>query len=67
MNIKNDVGMKTGNVLIYSGLFSDKTKGKFCYIPRPYFEVSMPPQSTSGQKFKIIADIIHLDLANKII
>jgi hypothetical protein len=67
MSIENDIGVKTGNVRVYAGCCSEKTKGKCCYFPRPYFEVNMPPQATSGQKFQVIADIIHLDLANKII
>lgn len=66
MSIENERGVKTGNVRIFAGCCSEKTEGKCCYLPRPYFEVNMPPDATSEQKFHIIADIIHLDLANKI-
>lgn len=67
MSIENENGLKTGNVLVYSGCCSKKVEGKCCYLPRPYFEVNMSPETTSEQKFQIIADIIHLDLANNII
>ena len=67
MSIENESGIKTGNVKLYSGCCSEKTYGKMCYTPRPYFEVNMPANATSEQKFQIIADIIHLDIANKII
>jgi hypothetical protein len=66
MSIENESGIKTWNVKLYSGTCSEKVHGKCCYTPRPYFEVNMPPNATSEQKFQIIADIIHLDLANKI-
>lgn len=66
MSIENESGIKTGNVKLYSGTCSEKVHGKCCYTPRPYFEVNMPPNATSEQKFQIIADIIHLDLVNKI-
>lgn len=67
MSIENENGLKTGNVFIFSGCCSEKVKGKFCYIPRPYFEVNMPQGATSEQKFQIIADIIHLDVLNNMI
>ena len=67
MSIENESGIKTGNVKIYSGCCSEKVQGRFCYFPRAYFEVNMPANATSEQKFQIIADIIHLDLINKII
>jgi hypothetical protein len=66
MSIENESGIKTGNVKLFSGCCSEKTQGKFCYLPRPYLEVNMPPNSTSEQRFQIIADIIHLDLNNRI-
>lgn len=67
MSIENENGLKTGNVLIFSGCCSEKVAGKCCYLPRAYFEVNMPPDASSEQKFQIIADIIHLDLMNKLI
>jgi len=67
MVIENENGLKTGNVLVYAGCCSKKVEGKCCYLPRPYFDVNMPSDATSEQKFQIIADIIHLDLVNKII
>lgn len=67
MSIENENGIKTGNVKVYSGCCSEKAEGKFCYFPRGYFEVNMPPGISSEQKFQIIADVIHLDLINKIL
>lgn len=67
MSIENPNGIKMGNILIFAGCCSEKVEGKFCYFPRAFFEVNMPPGSTSEQKFQIISDIIHLDLANNII
>ena len=65
MSIEDPNGIKTGNILIYSGCCSKKVEGKMCYFPRAYMEVNMPPNATSEQKFQIIADAIHLDLSNK--
>lgn len=67
MSIENEKGEKTGNVFIFSGCCSKKVEGKFCFFPRAYFEVNLPQDATSEQKFQIIADIIHLDLVNNII
>lgn len=65
MSIEDSNGIKTGNIMIYSGCCSKKVEGKICYSPRAYMEVNLPPNSTSEQKFQIIADAIHLDIANK--
>ena len=62
MSIEDANGMKTGNVMIYSGNYSQKVQGNCCYHPRRYFEVNMPLNATSEQKFQIIADLIHFDL-----
>lgn len=67
ISIENENGIKTGNIFIYSGCYSKKVDGKCCYFPRPYFEINMPPDASSEQKFQVIADIIHFDLVNKII
>ena len=62
IDIEDANGLKTGNVMIYSGNYSQKSGGRFCYKPRKYFEVNMPPNASSEQKFQIIADLIHFDL-----
>ena len=67
MSIEDENGIKTGNVFIHSGCCSRKVEGKCCYMPRAYFEVNMPLNANSEQKFQIIADLIHLDIANNII
>ena len=63
MDIEDDKGLKTGSVFLYSGNYSQKSEGRCCYHPRPYFEVNMPPNSSSEQKFQIIADLIHFSIS----
>jgi len=67
MIIQNENKVQVGKVSVFSGCCSSKVEGKCCYLPRPYFEVDMPPSATSEQKFQIIADIIHFDIINRII
>ena len=67
MNIENENGDITGKIYTYAGCCSDKTQGRCCFLPRPYYEVNLPPQASSVQKFQIIADLIHLDLMNRFI
>ena len=67
MKIENENNLETGKVTVFSGCCSKKVEGKCCFLPRPYFEVDMPDNATSEQKFQIIADIIHLDVVNRII
>lgn len=65
MDIENEKGTKTGNIKIYSGCFSEKVKTeKRCHIPRKYYEINMPDDASSEQKFQIIADLIHFDIVN---
>ena len=64
MDIEDEKGTKTGNIMIYSGCFSKKVEGKRCYRPRKYYEINMPKNANSEQKFQIIADLIHFDLTN---
>ena len=67
MDIEDETGLKTGSVMIYSGNYSQKSEGRCCYRPRPYFEVNMPPNASSEQKFQIIADLIHFNIKNSVI
>lgn len=67
IEIENEKGEKCGNIMLYSGLCSDLVKDKFCYVPKPYFEINMPEKASSEQKFQIIADAIHFDYANKLL
>ena len=65
MDIENEKGTKTGNIKIFSGCFSEKVKTeKRCHIPRKYYEINMPDDASSEQKFQIIADLIHFDIVN---
>ena len=68
MDIEDSSGVKTGSVKTYAGCCSRKVEGKTCYCPRqPYYEVNLPPNATSEQKFQIVADVIHLDLRANIL
>ncbi len=68
MHIEDSRGVKTGSVKIYAGCCSRKVEGKCCFSPRePYYEVNLPPNATSEQKFQIVADVIHLDLRTNIL
>ena len=67
IEIENEKGEKVGNIMLYSGLCSDLVKDKCCYVPKPYFELNLPKNASSKQKFQIIADVIHFDYANKLL
>ena len=67
MAIEDENRLKAGRVRVFSGFYSEKVEGKCCHLPRAYFEVDMPPNANSEQKFQIIADLIHFDLSNNII
>ena len=67
MDIEDEKGAKVGNIMIYSGCYSEKVVGRCCYYPSPYYEINMPTVCTSEQKFQIIADIIHFDLVNNVV
>lgn len=67
MSIEDENGVKAGNIIVYSGCCSKKVEGKCCYLPRAYYEVNMPPNANSEQKFQVIADLIHFDLSNNIL
>ena len=65
LDIEDSQGAKKGNILIYGGCCSSKLEGKCCcncYCPRRYFDINMPLDFTSEEKFQVIADVIHFDL-----
>lgn len=62
MDIQDGFGNKTGSIIISNGCCSKKAAGTgVCYSPRGYFEINLPVNSTSLEKFQIIADVIHFD------
>jgi hypothetical protein len=65
--IEDEKGNRCGNIMFYSGLFSKLVEGKCCYMPKPFFEVNMPQNASSIQKFQIIADAIHFDYVNNLL
>ena len=67
MDIEDEKGAKVGNIMIYSGCYSEKVVGKCCFYPAPYYEINMPTVCTSEQKFQIIADTVHFDLIYNVV
>ena len=67
IEIEDERGNKCGNIMFYSGLFSKLVEGKCCYMPKPYFEINMPQNASSIQKFQIIADAVHFDYINNVL
>lgn len=60
--IESPNGVKTGNIIMPNGCFSERANKGLCFCPNHHFEVNLPPQITSAEKFQIIAEAIHLDL-----
>ena len=67
LSIEDENGNKTGYINLYFGCCSQKVERKNCYCPRPYFEIFMPQNANSEQKFQIIADAIHFDLQTNVL
>ena len=67
IEIENEKGNKCGNIYLYSGICSKVVEDTCCYFPKPYFEINMPPNISSAQKFQIIADTIHFDYVNNLL
>ena len=67
LDIEDSQGAKKGNIFIYGGCCSKKVKNKCCYSPRRYFDINMPLDFTSEEKFQVIADVIHFDLTYGIV
>lgn len=67
MPIVDANGNKVGNINVPDGCYSDRVEGKFCYLPGRHYEIDLPPQISSFEKFHIIADVIHFDWENNII
>lgn len=67
MVIEDGAGKECGNIMIYSGCYSEKSGGRFCYLPRKYYEINLPSNASSEQKFQIVADLVHFDLINRLL
>ena len=65
MVIKDGNDKQIGNILVPNGLDSEKVKKSF-YCARKYYEINITQNIESIEKFKIITDVIHFDLENKI-
>ena len=63
MDIEDEQGQKTGNIMIYKGVYSKKSEGYCCTLPLRYMELNLPTNASSEQKFQIIADAIHMTVA----
>ena len=67
IEIEDEKGNKCGNIMFYSGIFSKLVEGRCCYMPKPFFEINMPQNASSLQKFQIIADTVHFDYVNNLL
>jgi len=66
-DIQNGSGNNIGYIIIPNGICSQKVKELgHCYLPRPHYEINCP-DTTSLEKFQIIANIIHFDLVYNIL
>lgn len=67
MVIEDANGQQTGSIYVANGICSKKVEGTCCYRPGKNYVVNFPPNSSSTEKFQIIADIVHFDLTNRIL
>ena len=67
MIIEDGNGSQTGTIEVPNGSCSKKVEGTCCLLPGNHYVVNFPPSSTSTEKFQIIADLIHFDIANQIL
>lgn len=56
----------SGNILVPNGCYSTKNQ-QSCFCPSRYFEITFPPNTSSDEKFQIIADAIHLDISKMVL
>ena len=54
-----------GNILLPKCYCPEYTNP--CYCSGLYYEINLPQNATSIEKFQIVADVIHFDLENKLI
>ena len=66
IDIMDEKDQIVGNILVPNGCNSQKVD-KTCYYPGAYYEINLPPNSSSIEKFQIIADVIHFDLENRLL
>lgn len=66
ITIEDIKGEKVGYVFIPNGCFS-KNVPSCCYNVKNYFEINVPVNMPSNEKFQIIADLIHLNIEYGII
>ena len=62
--IESPNGLKTGIINMPNGCFSERKEiNSLCFLPNHHYEINFPPEISSAEKFQIIAETIHLDLA----
>ena len=67
MIIEDGNGSQTGTIEVPNGSCSKKVEGTCCLLPGSHYIVNFPANSNSTEKFQIIADLIHFDIANQIL
>ena len=66
IDILDGNGQLVGDILVPHGCNSSKVD-KTCFCPSMHYEINLPQNASSIEKFQIVADVIHFDLENKII
>ena len=66
VEIEKPEGNKVGEIFVPNGCYS-KTVQSCLYCPVRHFEINLPQNISSLEKFQIIAEAIHFDLDNAIL
>lgn len=66
IDIEDSNEKKVGNIFVPSNCCSIKAPG-CSYCNQRYYEINMPANATSEQKFQIITTVVHFDLFNTIL
>ena len=67
LSIVDDKDQVVGNIMVPYGMCSEKAEKQCFYCAGKNYEINLPPNSTSIEKFQIVADVIHFDLENGIL
>ena len=59
--IEDANAQQAGTITLFNGNCSKKVEGMCCYDPGRHYLINFPPNASSIEKFKIIADLIHFN------
>ena len=63
ISIENKDGLVVGNILVPNGFCSAKVDS-MCQVPGTYFEINFPQNISALEKFQIITEAVHYDIAD---